>query len=175
MITLRFPNINDIPQIEKTCNADWALDFGFVHYWESKLNREPSALIDFLPKLDIGEDIPEGHIACCFMFAFNEKNEIVGRTSIRKVLVPHLRTDGGHIGYAVVPEFRKQGIATEILKQSLDYCRENNINEDGKVLVTCDDDNLGSIKTITGNGGILQDKIELAHNKPLKRRYWIAL
>ena len=64
--------------------------------------------------------------------------------------------DGGHIGYAVVPKFRGQGIATEILKQSLDYCKENNVQTAGKVLVTCDDDNIGSVKTIENNGGILR-------------------
>jgi predicted acetyltransferase len=83
--------------------------------------------------------------------------------------------DGGHIGYAVVPEFRKQGVATKILEESLRFCRKWNIQVEGKVLVTCDDDNIGSIKTIEKNGGMLLDKINLVEGKPLKRRYWITL
>ena len=40
-------------------------------------------------------------------------------------------------------------------------------------LITCDDDNIGSIKTIENNRGILQDKIEF--EGALTRRYWIDL
>jgi predicted acetyltransferase len=44
-----------------------------------------------------------------------------------------------------------------------------------RVLVTCDDNNLGSIKTIEANGGRLENKVEVGEGKPLKRRYWIEL
>lgn len=176
LIKLRFPTADDLEQIDIACNAKWAVDYGFVHYWESMLDQDPKKLIEFLPKMDQGLGLPSSdHVACRFMFAFNEKKEIVGRTSIRKKLTDHLMKDGGHIGYAVVPEFRKNGYATQILKQSLIYCKENEIHQDGKVLVTCDDDNIGSIKTIENNGGVLWDKIELDPNRPLKRRYWISL
>jgi predicted acetyltransferase len=42
-----------------------------------------------------------------------------------------------------------------------------------RVLVTCDDDNLGSIRAIERNGGILQDVVAGADTGPPKRRYWI--
>ena len=42
-----------------------------------------------------------------------------------------------------------------------------------KVLLTCDDNNIGSVKTIENCNGILKDKIEF-ENK-LIRRYWITL
>jgi predicted acetyltransferase len=42
-----------------------------------------------------------------------------------------------------------------------------------RVLMTCDDDNVGSIRTIENNGGVLEDVIRGSDlNKP-KRRYWI--
>jgi len=44
-----------------------------------------------------------------------------------------------------------------------------------RILVTCDDDNIGSIRTIEKNGGILENVVDgpdLA--KPI-RRYWIEL
>lgn len=86
-------------------------------------------------------------------------------------LTENLKRDDGHIGCAVVPEYRNQGMATEILKQSLMWYRDFlNLN---RILVTCDDDNIGSIKTIEKNRGVLENKIELSKNKPLKRRYWI--
>lgn len=37
------------------------------------------------------------------------------------------------------------------------------------------DDNVGSIKTIESCGGRLENKIEVAEGRPLKRRYWIHI
>lgn len=54
MINLRFPTENDIPQIEYVGNQKWTLDFGFIHYWESKLNKDPQELISFLPQMQKG-------------------------------------------------------------------------------------------------------------------------
>lgn len=175
MINLRFPTIEDSAEIDKVCNATWALDFGFTHFWESRLNQDATKLIRFLPLMQKGQELQGSEVPCTFMFAFNSENQIVGRTSIRHEVNEHLMKDGGHIGYAVVPEFRKQGVATKILEESLRFCRKWNIQVEGKVLVTCDDDNIGSIKTIEKNGGMLLDKINLVEGKPLKRRYWITL
>ena len=177
MIKLRFPTDKDIKEIDSVCNAKWALEFGFTHFWESRLLQDAKALIRFLPLMQKGEELQGTEVACSFLFAFNEENKIVGRASIRHEVNDDLMKDGGHIGYAVVPQFRNQGIATDILKQSLQFCREWKIQVDGKVLVTCDDDNVGSIKTIEKNGGTLLDKIDLipGNGKPLKRRYWIGL
>jgi predicted acetyltransferase len=78
---------------------------------------------------------------------------------------------GGHIGYAVVPEFRRRGYATEILRLSVKIAREK--FGLGRILVTCDDDNIGSIRTIEKNGGILENVISGPDLDKPKRRYWI--
>lgn len=46
-----------------------------------------------------------------------------------------------------------------------------------KILLTCKDDNYGSIAVIEKNGGVLQDKIEnvVDGKKRLTRRYWIEI
>jgi hypothetical protein len=45
-----------------------------------------------------------------------------------------------------------------------------------KVLLTCDDDNIGSQKIIEANGGVLENIIEgEKEGKPKKRRYWIKI
>ena len=46
-------------------------------------------------------------------------DRVVGRVSVRHRLDDWLRHEGGHIGYAVVPGERRQGYATEILRQAL--------------------------------------------------------
>jgi predicted acetyltransferase len=44
-----------------------------------------------------------------------------------------------------------------------------------RILVTCDDDNIGSIRTIEKNGGILENVIKGPDLDKPKRRYWIEL
>ena len=44
-----------------------------------------------------------------------------------------------------------------------------------KVLVTCDEDNIASIKIIERNGGKLEDMYQEEKMTVPKRRYWITL
>ncbi len=82
----------------------------------------------------------------------NEANQIVGMSNIRHTLTEGLLLEGGHIGYGIRPTFRRRGYATKILELSLIEAKKLGIN---KVLVTCDKDNIGSVKTIVKNGGKL--------------------
>jgi len=43
----------------------------------------------------------------------------------------------------------------------------------GRILVTCDDDNLDSIRTIEKNGGVLENVINGPDLDKPQRRYWI--
>jgi predicted acetyltransferase len=95
---------------------------------------------------------------------------IVGRASIRHELNEFLAREGGHIGYGVLPAWRRRGYATEILRQSLIIARSIGID---RVLVTCDNDNAGSIKVIEANGGKLDSIIVLDTFPAGVRRYWI--
>lgn len=45
----------------------------------------------------------------------------------------------------------------------------------GKVLITCDDDNIASKRIIENNGGIFESQILKEENQKQLRRYWIAL
>jgi predicted acetyltransferase len=72
----------------------------------------------------------------------------------------------------VVPEHRRKGYATAILRQSLQIARDKLGLE--RVLVTCDDDNVGSIKTIEKNGGAFESVVTPPDGDKPKRRYWIA-
>jgi predicted acetyltransferase len=95
-----------------------------------------------------------------------QTREFVGSVSLRHELNAFLFEEGGHIGYSVRPSKRRQGIATRALDLTLDVARGIGLDQ---VLVTCDDDNAASARTIEACGGELEDV------RNGKRRYWIVL
>ena len=105
------------------------------------------------------------------MFLADVDGIIVGRVHVRHELNDQLLAVGGHIGYGVRPGFRRRGYATEMLRRALEFCRDELGLE--RVLVTCDDDNVGSAKVIETAGGILENIV--TDRGIQKRRYWITL
>ena len=91
--------------------------------------------------------------------------EFLGRISVRHELTKFLLEVGGHIGYSVRPGARGRGHATRALRMVLPICADLGIEE---VLVTCDDDNEASRRTIERNGGVLEDV------RGKKMRFWIS-
>ncbi len=126
----------------------------------------------YLARLDDhrrGVGVPADRVPSTFLAAVTGV-ELVGRVSIRHQLNEFLETLGGHIGYAVVPARRRRGYATEILRQSLVVARSLGID---RVLVTCDDDNVGSATVIERCGGVLESVVPDPGGGAPKRRYWI--
>ena len=140
----------------------------FLHYYEEGMPF--SRYLEILDEQERGANLPSSLVPSTFLFAFKGQR-IVGRVAIRHRLNDFLSRIGGHIGYVVVPEFRRQGHATTILRMALQIAHDK--LGLGRVLVTCDDDNIGSIRTIENNGGVLENVVTgLDLDKP-KRRYWI--
>jgi predicted acetyltransferase len=115
-----------------------------------------------------GRKLPAGHVPGTFLVA-DVAGEIVGRTSVRFTLNAFLAERGGHIGYGVLPQHRRRGYATEILRQSLIIARAAGV---GRVLVTCDQDNAGSRAVIEACGGVLDSVVHLDGVPPVLR-FWI--
>lgn len=141
----------------------------FLHYYQEGMPFRD--YLELLRDQERGVRVPRGFVPSTFLFAFVGP-KIVGRVSLRHHLNDALARVGGHIGYAVVPHFRRRGFATEILRQGLELART--CLGISRVLVTCDDDNLGSIRTIEKNAGELESIVTGSDLAKPKRRYWIA-
>ena len=137
------------------------------------LGRDASApwsqYVQTLKDRRCGINVVDGWVPSTFLFAVVGE-QVVGRVSIRHELNEHLSTVGGHIGFGVLPQFRRRGYATEIFRQALVIARSLGID---RVLVTCDDDNVASAKTIDRCGGVFETTVFNDHEGVTKRRYWI--
>jgi predicted acetyltransferase len=137
------------------------------------LGLEPEmSWIDFLESVETQRLglYPSKYRVRAVQLAATVNDQLVGRTSIRFELNEFFATEGGHIGYVVLPEFRRRGYATEILRQALVIARAGGVDP---VLMYCLDDNIGSIAAIERCGGVLDEVIANEKGEPSWRRYWI--
>ena len=116
--------------------------------------------------------IPSHYVPAYEFFIVND-DLFIGTISIRTKLTEKLLQYGGHIGYGINPLYWKKGYGTKALALALDKAK--NLVEENKILITCDDDNIGSYKIIESNGGILENKVQNEDRGEtfLTRRYWI--
>jgi predicted acetyltransferase len=167
-LTLRLPRQDEEEEFLRAHLATSPEVPGFLHYYQEGMPF--SRYLELLADQERGVNLPPNHVPTTFLFAFLAMR-IVGRVSIRHSLNEFLWRVGGHIGYVVVPEFRRRGYATTMLHLSIQIAREK--LGIGRILVTCDDDNIGSIRTIEKNGGVLDNVVSGPDLDKPKRRYWI--
>lgn len=119
-----------------------------------------------------GINLPEGYVPAT-MFWLIDNGEFIGRVQIRHEFTDQLFKHGGHIGYYIRPTKRKMGYGTKILEMALVEAKKLGFE---KVMVSCNDDNIGSRKIIEANGGVLENIVEgEKEGDPKKRRYWITI
>lgn len=88
----------------------------------------------------------------------------LGRIAVRHTLNDFLADVGGHIGYDVRPGARRQGHATAMLRAVLPLAHDLGIDP---ALITCNADNVASIRVIEAAGGVFEDQ------RGIKLRYWV--
>lgn len=128
---------------------------------------------EYLESLKLAENketCEERLVPATLYFLVNESGRILGAIHFRHYLNEYLLNFGGHIGYGIRPSERRKGYAKEQLKLMLPIAKSSGLE---KVLITCDDDNEGSSKTIVACGGVLENK--QMNDNTLTRRYWIEL
>lgn len=142
-------------------------DFHFLLGWDSTMSWAEflRASEDQRRGFNLSEDqVPAVQLAAVI------NGELVGRVLIRFALNEFLVVRGGHIGYGVVPAHRRKGYASEILRQALVVIRAEGVD---RVLVTCDENNVGSHSVIEHVGGVLESIAPAEEGGPGLRRYWI--
>jgi predicted acetyltransferase len=101
-----------------------------------------------------------------------EEEAYIGGLTLRHSLDEYLMQMGGHIGYEIRPSRRKQGYGRLILQLGLEQAKALGLQ---RILLTCDEHNLGSRNIIETNGGVLENIIKVQDWPGRVCRYWIAL
>ncbi len=122
-------------------------------------------------KDNLSEDtVHDGLVPATTFLVVTDNGDLVGMIDIRHRLNDYLMNFGGHIGYSVIKQHRRKGLATSMLSLALLECKKLNLS---KVLVTCNIENIGSARTIIKNNGILEN--EIFEGKQVVQRYWISI
>ena len=116
---------------------------------------------------DVTVEPDPGRVHCTHRWIV-EDGAVLGAISLRHELNDFLFRAGGHVGYGVRPSARRRVLASWALGRMLDEARALGI---GRVLVTCQDTDIGSQRLIEGAGGVLEDTRDTELG--LMRRYWI--
>lgn len=146
---------------EKKYTSDYfTINFNFEEYLRDK------------EKAEKGLELPQGCVPTTEWWLINENIEIIGTVRLRHRLGEDNKYEGGHIGYDISPRFRRRGFGTKILELALEEAKKFGIE---KVLVTCDADNIGSMKIIKSNNGIFEKEAISADSGKIFHRYWITI
>jgi predicted acetyltransferase len=136
------------------------------------IEKDPSnfeAMVQFLLASEKGLNLPEGWVPDSTFWLINENNRVLGAVNIRHMLTQRLIDRGGHIGYGIRPSERRKGYATRLLSLSLEKVKGFGVD---KALITCDESNTGSLKTILNNGGV-PDTDFIEEDGNVIKRFWI--
>lgn len=136
-----------------------------------ELETDFQKLVQLLEDNAEGKHLPEGYVPVSTYWLIDD-DAFIGQVNIRHRLNEHLHTIGGHIGYGIRPSKRNRGYGTKILELALEKAKELGIE---KVLVTCDETNIGSKKIIERNGGVYESTEFEIGSKVGKLRYWIMV
>ena len=173
-VFLKVPTIQDFPELA-AYKAEFELSDDTLHGGAGLGQMSDlSAWLEHINAIAKGRGLEAGRVpSSTFICMRSSDNKMLGICNIRHSLdQPYLLNQIGHIGYSIRPSQRRKGYAKEQLRLALMEAGKLGIS---KVLVTCDENNLASEKTILANGGLYEnDFYNQADNKTTKR-FWIEV
>ena len=165
---LRRPTLEDKDAIlEMIAEFDAAKSYmygGVGSTWKRAKNYED--WLKIVEQQEDAENLPEGWVPAIQFISVDEENRPLGFLALRLLLNEKLFIEGGHIGYSIRPSQRRKGLAKLQLELGLAEARKQGLE---RVLITCDEDNEASRRTILSAGGIYESTIDRS------QRYWIDI
>lgn len=165
-LTVRDLTIQDEKAFQKALQQTDATDPNFAHYYTKGMRFEQYLYV--LNSVKLGFELPKDHVPANIVYGF-VGDSIVGRLTLRYNLNEEMVNTAGHVGIVVVPEFRKRGYGTAMMKQGLEIAKRADMP---RILLTCDDGNESQTKLIEKCGGKLENVYTDPTLKVAKRRYW---
>ena len=156
----------------KTAFIEMAMEF--KAHGNSRYVRDAEDFAGFLSRVRDeaeGRSLAPGWVPCS-QFWLVQDNLILGSSRLRHELTPTLEHEGGHIGYDIRPSARGKGFGTILLRLTLERAAASGLD---RVRITCDADNIASIRVIEKNGGVLDAEAPSHDRDTLIRQYWIPL
>jgi len=165
------PNV-ELAESYRELVAEFMEDGGPIHPFPIKFPHDdfPKMLAQ-LAEYARGEGLSDGFVPHSTFWLVRNGDTVVGVSNLRHILNDKLREEGGHIGYGVRPSARRKGYGKELLRQTLHRATGLGLE---RVLVTCDVSNIGSVRIIEANGGILDAVGYVESKDKVVRRYWIS-
>ena len=165
---LRRPTLEDkdaiLEMIAEFNAAKSYMHGGVGSTWKRAKNYED--WLKIVEQQEDAENLPEGWVPAIQFISVDEENRPLGFLALRLLLNEKLFIEGGHIGYSIRPSQRRKGLAKLQLELGLAEARKKGLE---RVLITCDEDNEASRRTILSAGGIYENTIDRS------RRYWIDI
>jgi predicted acetyltransferase len=142
-------------------------------FFQSALvQKDFAAFIEKLNSQPKGVNLAPGIVPMSTFWLIDSSQIILGRSVVRHFLTPTLEQFGGHIGYVIRSSKRRQGYGALILALTLEKARSLGL---ARVRITCDTDNIGSVKVIEKNNGVLSATTISEQTGKLISQYWINL
>lgn len=135
---------------------------GMRTVWRSGLEYE--TCLEILLQQEEAANLSADRVPSIQFLSFDETGHPLGFLSLRLLLNEKTFIEGGHIGYSIRPSERGKGLGKEQLHLGLLEARKRGLDY---VLITCDETNEASRRTILANGGKYDNTIAGSE------RYWL--
>lgn len=138
-----------------------------------KITADPIEWIEISRRYMDKEKVPDGQMqATQFLYVRESDKKLCGMILVRHCFNNFPEKFAGHIGYSVCPSMRQRGIATQMLRDCLPFCKSIGLD---KVLISCRADNEGSRRVILANGGVYENTVFVPDKNISVERYRITL
>lgn len=153
-------SINDGENIYRMLQELPANENGFINSFYGKNFDEFKKLLEANDESSKQKGIIDGWKVPQTMFWLYENETPIGIGKIRHFLTDSLISDGGNIGYSVIPSKRGKGFGKCFVSLLITESRKLGVQ---KLLFTIRNSNLPSIKAALSNGGVIEKTTDERH------------